>query len=52
MAKAVVPMHAFRRKFGELPAADITPRLHELVAEFLHEPALPDKKREPAGVKT
>jgi nanoRNase/pAp phosphatase (c-di-AMP/oligoRNAs hydrolase) len=51
MAKAVVPMRAFRGKFGDLAADDITRRLHELVVEFLHEPVLPDKKRETAGVK-
>jgi nanoRNase/pAp phosphatase (c-di-AMP/oligoRNAs hydrolase) len=37
MAKAVIPMRAFREKFGDLQAADIVPRLRELVAQFLHE---------------
>jgi nanoRNase/pAp phosphatase (c-di-AMP/oligoRNAs hydrolase) len=37
MAKAVIPMRAFREKFGDLQATDIVPRLHELVAQFLHE---------------
>jgi nanoRNase/pAp phosphatase (c-di-AMP/oligoRNAs hydrolase) len=37
MAKAVVPMRAFREKFGDLQADEITPRLHELVTEFRHE---------------
>jgi nanoRNase/pAp phosphatase (c-di-AMP/oligoRNAs hydrolase) len=37
MAKAVIPMRAFREKFGDLQAADIAPRLHDLVEEFLHE---------------
>jgi nanoRNase/pAp phosphatase (c-di-AMP/oligoRNAs hydrolase) len=39
MAKAVVPMRAFRAKFGELDAAGIGARLHDLVAHFLHEGA-------------
>jgi nanoRNase/pAp phosphatase (c-di-AMP/oligoRNAs hydrolase) len=37
MAKAVVPMRAFREKFGELTADDIGPRLQELVTHFLHD---------------
>jgi nanoRNase/pAp phosphatase (c-di-AMP/oligoRNAs hydrolase) len=47
MAKAVVPMRAFRAKFGDLSADDIAPALHALMAEFLHEPAAVEKKREP-----
>jgi nanoRNase/pAp phosphatase (c-di-AMP/oligoRNAs hydrolase) len=47
MAKAVVPMRAFREKFGELQAADVAPRLHELVDQFLHEAAPLERKREP-----
>ena len=39
MAKAVVPMRAFREKFGDLSGEDIGTRLDELVQEFLqHEP--------------
>jgi nanoRNase/pAp phosphatase (c-di-AMP/oligoRNAs hydrolase) len=37
MAKAVVPMRAFRDKFGDLQAADIAAHLHHLVEQFLHE---------------
>src|SRR5712692_784443 len=53
MAKAVVPMRAFREKFGELAGDDIGARLQAFVHEFLtHEPAAPDKKREAAaGIK-
>jgi nanoRNase/pAp phosphatase (c-di-AMP/oligoRNAs hydrolase) len=53
MAKAVVPMRAFREKFGELAGDDIGVRLQAMVHEFLqHEhPAAPEKKREPAGIK-
>jgi nanoRNase/pAp phosphatase (c-di-AMP/oligoRNAs hydrolase) len=37
MAKAVIPMRAFRQRFGDLDGAAITARLHELAAQFLHE---------------
>ena len=52
MAKAVVPMRAFREKFGDVPAEDIGKRLQELVAQFLHEAVPVEKRREPAGVKS
>jgi nanoRNase/pAp phosphatase (c-di-AMP/oligoRNAs hydrolase) len=40
MAKAVVPMRAFRDKFGELAGDDIGARLQAFVHEFLaHEPS-------------
>jgi nanoRNase/pAp phosphatase (c-di-AMP/oligoRNAs hydrolase) len=52
MAKAVVPMRAFREKYGDTPAEDIGKRLQELVAQFLHEAVPVEKRREPAGVKT
>jgi hypothetical protein len=50
MAKAVVPMRAFREKFGIVETDDIGGRLQELVSQFLHEAATaaPEKKREPA----
>jgi nanoRNase/pAp phosphatase (c-di-AMP/oligoRNAs hydrolase) len=53
MAKAVVPMRAFREKFGELAGEDIGVRLQAMVHEFLqHEhAAASEKKREPAGIK-
>src|SRR4051812_42716490 len=37
MAKAVMPLQAFRTKFGDLNADGIARRLHELAVEFLHE---------------
>jgi nanoRNase/pAp phosphatase (c-di-AMP/oligoRNAs hydrolase) len=46
MAKAVAPMRAVRTKFGEVDADDIMPRLHQLVAEFLHDLPPADKRRE------
>ena len=52
MAKAVVPMRAFREKFGELAGEDIGRRLQDLVAQFLHEAPVVEKRRETAGVKT
>ncbi len=36
MAKAVVPMHEFRQKFGDLDGQEICARLQELVGQFLH----------------
>src|SRR2546427_7911377 len=52
MAKAVVPMRAFREKFGDLSGEQVSARLQELVAQFLHEMPAVEKKREPAGVKS
>ena len=52
MAKAVVPMRAFREKFGDLSGEDIGRHLQDLVAQFLHEAPVVEKKRETAGVKT
>jgi nanoRNase/pAp phosphatase (c-di-AMP/oligoRNAs hydrolase) len=37
MAKAVVPMRAVREKFGDLGLEELAPKLHELMAQFLHE---------------
>ena len=37
MAKAVVPLHAFREKFGNLPADAFTERVLNMALEFLHE---------------
>ena len=53
MAKAVVPMANFRQKFGDLGPEDISVRLQAFVHEFLqHDQPLPEKKREPAGIKS
>jgi nanoRNase/pAp phosphatase (c-di-AMP/oligoRNAs hydrolase) len=52
MAKAVVPMRAFREKYGDLPATEISAKLQQFAHEFLaHEPTTPEKKREAAGIK-
>jgi len=39
MAKAVVPIRAFREKYGDLDAARIATFLQDLVRQFLHEPS-------------
>lgn len=44
MAKAVVPLRAFRHKFGNLQADEFTDRLLQLVLEFLHEHQPADRK--------
>jgi nanoRNase/pAp phosphatase (c-di-AMP/oligoRNAs hydrolase) len=46
MAKAVVPMRAFREKFGEISADQFAERILELMTQFLHEHQPGDKKRE------
>src|ERR1043165_7571031 len=52
MAKAVVPMPAFREKFGDLSGEAIGPKLQSLTQEFLaHEAPFPEKKREAAVAK-
>ena len=37
MAKAVMPIGPFRQKFGDLTAEQFTAKLHDLVAQFLHD---------------
>ncbi len=37
MAKAVVPMRAFRERFGDPNSDDISTKLQELVTQFLHD---------------
>jgi len=52
MAKAVVPMRAFREKYGDLSGEEICAKLKEFAHEFLaHEMPAHEKKREPAGIK-
>ena len=46
MAKAVVPMQAFRDKFAITDTNRISAMLQELVWQFLHEASPSDKKRE------
>jgi len=44
MAKAVVPLRAFRDKYGNLQAEEFTEKVLGLALEFLHEHQPPDKK--------
>ena len=45
MAKAVVPMRAFREKFGDVGGDDVGARLAALMQDFLtHEAPAPEKK--------
>jgi nanoRNase/pAp phosphatase (c-di-AMP/oligoRNAs hydrolase) len=44
MAKAVVPLHAFREKFGNLPAEALTERVLSMALEFLHEHQASEKR--------
>jgi nanoRNase/pAp phosphatase (c-di-AMP/oligoRNAs hydrolase) len=44
MAKAVVPLLAFREKFGNLPADAFTDRVLHRALEFLHEHQASDKR--------
>jgi nanoRNase/pAp phosphatase (c-di-AMP/oligoRNAs hydrolase) len=37
MAKAIVPLRAFREKYGDLQADEVTDRLHDLMHHFLHQ---------------
>ena len=46
MAKAVVPMRAFRDKFGDLRLEELAPKLHELMAQFLHEAPTGERREE------
>jgi len=50
MAKAVVPVAAFREKFGPLAGPDLSDRLMEMVLEFLGEHQAGDKKKDGAKV--
>jgi nanoRNase/pAp phosphatase (c-di-AMP/oligoRNAs hydrolase) len=46
MAKAIVPMDAFRARFGDLNEHEMTNKMHELISQFLHESGA-DKKPPP-----
>jgi nanoRNase/pAp phosphatase (c-di-AMP/oligoRNAs hydrolase) len=51
MAKAVIPMAAFRERFGEMADEALSVKLQSLLAEFLADSTpMPDRRREP--VKT
>ncbi|MBI3048627.1 MAG: DHH family phosphoesterase [Acidobacteria bacterium] len=44
MAKAVVPLHAFRDKFGNLQADGFTERILTMALDFLHEHQPPERR--------
>jgi hypothetical protein len=44
MAKAVVPLRAFRDKFGNIQADGLTERILTMALEFLHEHQTPERK--------
>jgi hypothetical protein len=45
MAKAVVPLRAFRDKYGNLQADEFTEKVLGLALEFLHEHQAPEKNK-------
>jgi len=47
MAKAVVPMSAFRDKFALSSTEEISTKLQDMVAQFLREAAASERKKEP-----
>jgi nanoRNase/pAp phosphatase (c-di-AMP/oligoRNAs hydrolase) len=49
MAKAVVPLDAFRVRFGEIDDRRMARMLIDLLQEFLHEAPEDKKKKEPVG---
>ena len=48
MAKAVVPMQAFRTKYGVADVREVGPRLHEMVEQFLHDTGREGKSKDEA----
>ena len=46
MAKAVVPLIAFREKYGNLGGSEMNDRIHEMAVQFLHEHQAPDRRKE------
>jgi nanoRNase/pAp phosphatase (c-di-AMP/oligoRNAs hydrolase) len=52
MAKAVVPMSAFRQRFGNLQGAEVNQRILDLALQFLHEHGTADKKKEPVSSRS
>ena len=46
MAKAVVPLVAFREKYGNLSGPEMNDRIHEMAVQFLHEHQAPDRRKE------
>jgi nanoRNase/pAp phosphatase (c-di-AMP/oligoRNAs hydrolase) len=49
MAKAVMPMAAFRQRFGNLQGDELNEKVLGLALQFLHEHAPAERRREPAA---
>jgi nanoRNase/pAp phosphatase (c-di-AMP/oligoRNAs hydrolase) len=49
MAKAVVPLEGFRKRFGEIDERQMSEKLIDLLQEFLHETPEDKKRKEPVG---
>ncbi|HEX2309806.1 MAG TPA: DHH family phosphoesterase [Vicinamibacterales bacterium] len=49
MAKAVMPMAAFRQRFGNLQSDELNEKVLDLALQFLHEHAPAERRREPAA---
>jgi nanoRNase/pAp phosphatase (c-di-AMP/oligoRNAs hydrolase) len=46
MAKAVVPLGAFREKYGDLNGVEINDRILQMAVQFLHEHQPPERRKE------
>jgi len=46
MAKAVVPLSAFRAKYGDLGGAQLSARIRDMATQFLHEHQPPERRKE------
>jgi nanoRNase/pAp phosphatase (c-di-AMP/oligoRNAs hydrolase) len=49
MAKAIVPLDAFYARFGKLDERQMTDKIQELIAQFLHETSSGERRKEPVG---
>jgi nanoRNase/pAp phosphatase (c-di-AMP/oligoRNAs hydrolase) len=52
MAKAVVPVAAFRERFGNLQGAEVNQKILDLALGFLHEHPAPERKKEAVSSRT
>jgi nanoRNase/pAp phosphatase (c-di-AMP/oligoRNAs hydrolase) len=50
MAKAVIPMAAFRERYGNLSGAEISEKILELAVQFLHEHPVSDRRKDSVKV--
>ncbi|MBI1875136.1 MAG: DHH family phosphoesterase [Acidobacteria bacterium] len=50
MAKAVVPLHAFRDKFGDLTGTEINDKILQFALQFLHEHIPAERRKEPVRI--